>query len=70
MVASQARIDSSRKNSLRSCGPKAEGKSRSRTNGLVHGFCALTVVAETEEAIRERTDAFIARYQPEGEYPL
>ena len=71
MVASQARIDANRRNSLRSCGPKTvDGKNRSRANGLVHGLCALTVVAETEEAIRERTDAFIARFQAEGEYPL
>jgi hypothetical protein len=71
MVASQARIDANRRNSLRSCGPKtAEGKTRSRANGLVHGLCSLTVVAESEELVRERTEAFITQFQPEGEYPL
>ncbi len=71
MLTSQVRIEANRKNARMSTGPKSEaGKNRSRANALKHGLCSLTVVAETEELIRERTDAFVEEFQPEGEYPL
>ena len=71
MVASQARVDANRRNAQKSTGPKTpEGQQKSRANAIKHGLCSLTVIAESEELIRERTEAFIARFQPEGVYPL
>jgi hypothetical protein len=71
MVASQARVDANRRNAQKSTGPKTPaGLEKSRANAIKHGLCSLTVIVESEELIRERTEAFIAQFKPEGEYLL
>jgi len=49
-MTSQARIEANQKNAQKSTGPKtAEGKARTRLNGLKHGMRAETIVLPTED---------------------
>ena len=49
-MSSQAQIDANRINAQKSTGPRtAEGKARSRRNGLLHGFTAKTCMLEDED---------------------
>jgi hypothetical protein len=49
-MTSQARIEANRKNAQKSTGPKtAEGKARSRFNGLTHGLRSEQIVLPTED---------------------
>ncbi len=49
-MTSQARIDANRRNAMRSTGPRtAEGKARSRLNGLTHGFRSDQLLLPTED---------------------
>src|SRR3954467_14832797 len=58
---SDARIEANRRNAQKSTGPRtAEGKARSRLNGLVHGLRSEEVVLPTES--REAFDAHLARW--------
>jgi len=64
---SPARIEANRKNALKSTGPKtAEGKSRSRLNGLIHGLRARTVVlpGEDEQEYNRRCEDMARQLRP------
>jgi hypothetical protein len=67
MASSQARILANRRNSARSTGPRtAEGKARSRQNGLKHGLTGEGVVTPEGDAeeIRALVGAFEADMRP------
>ena len=58
MLASAARIEANRRNSMKSTGPKSpEGKDRSRVNALKHGLCASIVGLDGAEVVRQRSEA-------------
>ncbi|QDV33566.1 hypothetical protein [Tautonia plasticadhaerens] len=60
---SQKQVEANRRNAVRSTGPRtAEGKLRSRRNGLVHGLAAQVVVPEEDRAAFE---AQLARWDRE-----
>ncbi|QDV34807.1 hypothetical protein [Tautonia plasticadhaerens] len=60
---SEKQLAANRRNALRSTGPRtAEGKLRSRRNGLVHGLAAQVVVPEEDRAA---FDAQLARWDRE-----
>jgi hypothetical protein len=63
MPISEARISANRANSLKSCGPRtADGKERSRRNGLKHGLTGAGVVMLPEDSTEtERRDAELQR---------
>ncbi len=70
MPASEARIRANQANALRSTGPKtAEGKERSRRNGLKHGLTGQGVVIPEEDLAESerRTAAFRAERPDSGE---
>ena len=61
---SQKQIEANKRNALKSTGPKsAEGKARSRGNGLKHGMAALVVVPPEDQASYE---AAMARWEREA----
>lgn len=69
MVASTARILANRKNSLLSTGPRtAEGKEKSRRNGLKHGLTGEGVVIPEADlaAVEVRTTAFQEEMAPKS----
>jgi hypothetical protein len=67
-MTSQTRIDANRENARHSTGPRtAEGKARSRLNGLVHGLRSEQVVLPTEDPAE--FDAHVAEYLDEWKPP-
>jgi hypothetical protein len=66
-MTSQARIKANRNNARQSTGPKtAEGKARSRLNGLVHGLRSEQVVLPTEDptAFDEHLAEWLDEWKP------
>src|SRR5437660_288214 len=63
MVASQARIQANRANSLKSTGPSLEGRLISRRNGLKHGLTGAGVVLADRDV--EEVEARDAALQEE-----
>ena len=69
MPASEARIAANRANCLKSCGPTtAEGKERSRRNGLKHGMTGRGVVVHEDDAaeVEHRNEALQAELAPQS----
>ena len=67
-MTSQARIDANRKNALLSTGPRtAEGKERTRLNGLKHGLRSDEVVLPTED--RDAFDSHLAAWMDDWKPP-
>jgi hypothetical protein len=68
MPASAARVESNRRNSLKSTGPKTpEGKAASRGNALKHGLCSTVVGLEDPEDVQERAETLgMSATAPEG----
>ena len=70
MVCSPEQLAANRRNARLSCGPKtAEGKARSRRNGLKHGLTGegLVVLDEDRAAVAERFEAFEADLRPSND---
>ncbi len=67
-TVSEAKRAANARNGKRGGPRTAEGKARSRMNGLVHGLRAEVVVlpGESEEAFRHRLDAWAGDLQPHG----
>jgi len=66
-MTSQARIDANRRNAMRSTGPRtAEGKARSRLNGLTHGFRSDQLLLPTEDgaAFQDLLDTWMDDWRP------
>jgi hypothetical protein len=68
MIASEARIASSRQNGKLSKGPSAEGKIRSRRNGLKHGMTGKGIVIHEADApeVKQRLEALQAELAPKS----
>jgi hypothetical protein len=69
MPTSEARINSSRMNSIKSCGPKSpSGKSRSRMNSLKHGLSGqgIVIAEEDRDAVERRAEALEAEFGPKS----
>ena len=69
-MVSENKIEANRRNAQKSTGPKsAEGKSRSRLNGLKHGMRAnlLVLPGEDAEACQGRVDGWIDSLKPRDE---
>jgi hypothetical protein len=72
-ATSQKRIEANRRNAQKSTGPRtAEGKSRSRFNGLKHGLtAAVPVIPGEDPAVYEaRLEAMIASLPPRNQVEL
>jgi hypothetical protein len=70
MPVSQAKIDSNRRNSARSCGPKSpQGRRRSSLNALKHGMTAEAVALPDEDAaeVARRFEALSRELNPASE---
>jgi hypothetical protein len=70
---SQKRIEANRRNAARSTGPRtAEGKARSRLNGLKHGLAAKVPVLPGEDAaeFQAHVAAVVESYGPENRVEL
>jgi hypothetical protein len=65
---SQKRIDANRRNALRSTGPRtAEGKAKSRRNGLIHGLAGAGVVVHPDaegKSVQDRADQWNSSLRP------
>jgi hypothetical protein len=68
MPTSKARIQANRANSLRSTGPSAAGKERSRANSLKHGLTGAGVVVHQDDAaeVEARDQALQAELAPQS----
>jgi hypothetical protein len=65
MKLSDKQLIANRLNAQKSTGPKTpEGKSVSRANSLVHGLCALEIVAEDPKTLRKRSLQFFDALRP------
>ena len=67
MICSEARLIANRKNAALSTGPRtAEGRDRSRQNGLKHGLTGqgLVVTSEEAEEVADRTEALRLDMKP------
>ena len=68
-ATSEARVIANRQNALKSTGPKtAEGKARSRQNGLKHGLTGSGVVVAPEDSseVHRRTHSLIRELDPQS----
>ena len=67
-MSSQKRIDSSRANGAKSCGPVTpEGRARSRAAALTHGLASdqLLIEGESEEKFNALREEYLAEFQPQ-----
>ncbi|WZO97783.1 hypothetical protein EP7_004834 [Isosphaeraceae bacterium EP7] len=71
---SQRRIDANRRNALRSTGPRtAEGKAKSRRNGLIHGLAGSGVVVHPDsegKAAQERAEQWNSSLRPMNAFEM